>query len=812
MDQTDIIIGPFRRRVFAEALALLLDEEPGLSVRLIEDEDRARSFLDADTPTVVILQAPQDHEGASDHERSPPLLPRSDAVSVILISQEGEDVQIALRKVDRSRLRAAISLADKAPYPKVVALSADAPSQPPFMLPNFRRAETSGLSWVLAWLDAAFACALDDLAAARTGEGGAAWMQDLALLRNGFCRGQHIDGAEEARRFKALVDARMWQVRLFRTFALDPVELKLICLCAAPEIDHRYAQAIGLMQGNYADARPNATTLARMVGDETVGADIRALLAGRRNFARLAMIREEPGREVQPGYRVAPALFDLMLGIRRHAGAGWRLQGEGLPPQESLSARMADLLAGPAAPLVLATGEGVDLADEIAAALAANHCRALRADCRQIETETVHNRLQDWALRARLHDAALMLDGVETLDPGLQHAVLRQLDEGLARLRIVTGNTVPVSHDAVQIHVAKPTLSVLSRRWCSAAADHGLSLDDADARTLGSTLRLGLSDMDGVLRIAAGEHRTGAGYNDTAALIRDAARRVAAGHAPETVRRPVCVFGWNDIVLPPKMKAVLASVPGHVRHSRQVLDTWDFASRLPYGRGVGALFAGPSGTGKTMCAQVIAADLGVELMQVEIARCVSKYIGETEKNIDRCFRAAEAASAVLLFDEADALFGKRTEIKDAHDRHANVEVAYLLQRIEAYEGLVILTSNFKANIDPAFLRRLRFVCEFAMPTAEERHKIWRLAFPEKARCAPDVNFDFLARRLPLSGGSIQSIAVNAAYGAAADGLDAIQMRHVMDATRAELLKNGMLSAERTLPEPAAPRPLQEAVS
>ena len=199
-----------------------------------------------------------------------------------------------------------------------------------------------------------------------------------------------------------------------------------------------------------------------------------------------------------------------------------------------------------------------------------------------------------------------------------------------------------------------------------------------------------------------------------------------------------------------------------------------------------------------MCAQVIARDLGVELLQVELSRCVSKYIGETEKNIDRCFAAAEAASAVLLFDESDALFGKRTEIKDAHDRYANVEVAYLLQRIEAYEGLVILTTNLKANIDSAFLRRLRFVIDFPMPDASSRERIWRVAIPPETRCAADVDTAFLARRLPLSGGSIQSAAVNAAFGAAAEGCSEVHMRHVMAATRAELVKNGMFGAEKTL--------------
>ena len=297
--------------------------------------------------------------------------------------------------------------------------------------------------------------------------------------------------------------------------------------------------------------------------------------------------------------------------------------------------------------------------------------------------------------------------------------------------------------------------------------------------------------------MAAGRRRLGSDATDEE-LILNAARAVAARHAPETVRRPPAIFGWNDIVLSETVRQQVASIPDHVRHSAQVLDDWGFASRLPYGRGVGALFSGPSGTGKTMCAQVIARALGVELMQVELSRCVSKYIGETEKNIDACFAAAEAASAVLLFDEADALFGKRTEIKDAHDRHANVEVAYLLQRIEAYEGLVILTTNLKNNIDTAFLRRLRFCIDFTMPAEAERERIWQVAIPDTAKCAEDVDTAFLARRLPLSGGSIQSIAVNAAFHAAAAGCEEIHMRHVMTATRAELIKNGMFSTEKSI--------------
>jgi AAA+ superfamily predicted ATPase len=391
-----------------------------------------------------------------------------------------------------------------------------------------------------------------------------------------------------------------------------------------------------------------------------------------------------------------------------------------------------------------------------------------------------------------------MIENLERVDSERRAEVLDADIAALVRGAILVGSHIPaIMSDMVAVQVKKPNTNLVARRWRAAAEKQGLALAEEGARRLAGALRLPIRDIELVVRLAAGWRRMDADSSNEALLL-EAARDVSTRHAPEMARRAPTVFGWDDIVLPEPVKRQVAAIPEHVWHSSRVLVDWDFVSRLPYGRGVGALFSGPSGTGKTMCAQVIARNLGVELMQVEISRCVSKYIGETEKNIDRCFAAAEAASAVLLFDEADALFGKRTEIKDAHDRYANVEVAYLLQRIEAYEGLVILTSNFKANIDAAFLRRLRFVVDFPMPDAADRQRIWRLAIPAAAACAADVDTAFLARRLPLSGGSIQSIAVNAAFGAAAEGCGEIHMRHIMAATRAELLKNGMFSAEQAL--------------
>jgi SpoVK/Ycf46/Vps4 family AAA+-type ATPase len=260
------------------------------------------------------------------------------------------------------------------------------------------------------------------------------------------------------------------------------------------------------------------------------------------------------------------------------------------------------------------------------------------------------------------------------------------------------------------------------------------------------------------------------------------------------------MFTLADVVLPPDRHSQLNEMVSHVRHASQVLNTWGFGAQLPYGRGVAALFCGPSGTGKTMAALAIAHALQTETYVVDLSRVVSKYIGESEKNLDAVFGDAERAGAVLLFDEADALFGKRSEIKDAHDRYANIEVAYLLQRMEAFSGLAILTTNFKRNVDDAFLRRLRFVVDFARPGPLAREAIWRQCLPADAPIAHDVNLRQLARRLELTGGNIRQITVRAAFAAASERAGTIEMRHVVAATRAELRKLGMESADRALAE------------
>jgi ATPase family associated with various cellular activities (AAA) len=248
--------------------------------------------------------------------------------------------------------------------------------------------------------------------------------------------------------------------------------------------------------------------------------------------------------------------------------------------------------------------------------------------------------------------------------------------------------------------------------------------------------------------------------------------------------------GWEDLVVPAGVKGLLRDLTHQVRHRVTVYDDWGFGRRSNRGMGISALFAGESGTGKTMAAEVIAGELGLDLYRVELSAVMSKYIGETEKNLRRVFDAAETSGAVLLFDEADAIFSRRTEVKDSHDRYANLEVAYLLQRMENYRGLAILTTNLRSNVDRAFLRRLRFVVQFPFPDHALRAEIWRHAFPPQTP-VDDVNPDALAH-LQIAGGSIHAIAIAAAFAAADEGAP-VRADHILQAAKVDYTK-----AERTL--------------
>jgi SpoVK/Ycf46/Vps4 family AAA+-type ATPase len=246
---------------------------------------------------------------------------------------------------------------------------------------------------------------------------------------------------------------------------------------------------------------------------------------------------------------------------------------------------------------------------------------------------------------------------------------------------------------------------------------------------------------------------------------------------------------FDDLVLPAATLALLHDFLAWRRHGRAVLEDWGLGRAFGREPGATALFAGPSGTGKTMAAGVVAAELGLPLYRVDLAGTVSKYIGETEKNLERIFTAAARAEVVLFFDEADALFGKRSEVADSHDRYANIEISYLLQRMERHAGLTILATNLSQNLDEAFLRRLDTVVEFAPPRAADRERLWRRLATTRAPLAADVDFALLAKGFELTGGSIRNAALAAAHLAAAEG-EPIAMRHLMRAVARELAKLG----------------------
>ena len=268
-------------------------------------------------------------------------------------------------------------------------------------------------------------------------------------------------------------------------------------------------------------------------------------------------------------------------------------------------------------------------------------------------------------------------------------------------------------------------------------------------------------------------------------LLWNTCRAQARPKLDDLAQRIDCAANWEDLVLPESQLQVLRDVAMQVKQRAKVYDRWGFGGKSKRGLGISALFAGVSGTGKTMAAEVLARELQLDLYRIDLSAVVSKYIGETEKNLGRVFDAAELGGVVLLFDEADALFGKRSEVKDSHDRHANVEVSYLLQRMESYRGLSVLTTNLKSSLDQAFLRRIRFITQFPFPDSTQRAEIWRRIFPKST---PTVGLDYQKLgQLNVAGGNIRSIALNAAF-LAADANDAVTMYYMLQAAKSEYIK------------------------
>jgi hypothetical protein len=274
----------------------------------------------------------------------------------------------------------------------------------------------------------------------------------------------------------------------------------------------------------------------------------------------------------------------------------------------------------------------------------------------------------------------------------------------------------------------------------------------------------------------------------------EAARLHSGHHIAELAQKIEPRYSWEDLVLPQTPTNMLQELVSMVQSRPLVLETWGLGQKLTASAGVSALFSGPPGTGKTLAAQIIANQLGIELYRIDLSTIVSKYVGETEKNLERIFTEASQSNAILFFDEADAIFGKRSEVKDAHDRYANIEVGYLLQRMESYNGVAILATNLRANLDEAFTRRLQFIINFPFPDEEYRLGIWQVLMPPDLPRADDLDLELMAKRFKLAGGNIRNILVSAAFIAASDG-GSVTMQHLMHGAKREIQKMGRLVRE-----------------
>ena len=418
---------------------------------------------------------------------------------------------------------------------------------------------------------------------------------------------------------------------------------------------------------------------------------------------------------------------------------------------------------------------------------------------------------------AWFEDIILYLEEWEHLQ-GEENAIFRQQflevfadNHGMVIL-VGTQPWAVIEHHSLRlITVPFPSLDVVQRRmsWQVYLANAGIQLNESEMQRLGDRFRLTRSQIAAAVTMACNRvcWRDAIQSSETippSVCVQPtveelfAAARSQCGHDLATLTQKIeSSYTWNDIVLPEDALVQLQEICQRVVYRHAVFAEWGFENKLSYGRGVTILFAGSSGTGKTMAAGIIANDLGLDLYKIELSGVVSKYIGETEKNLDRIFTAAENANAILFFDEADALFGKRSEVRDSHDRYANLEISYLLQKMEEYEGLAILATNLRQNLDEAFVRRLAFTIHFPSPEVEDRQRLWRGVFPAQVPLAADVDFDWLASRFKFSGGNIKNIALAAAFLAAAAG-SPITMAHLLQATRREYQKMGKTLSDADL--------------
>jgi AAA+ superfamily predicted ATPase len=607
------------------------------------------------------------------------------------------------------------------------------------------------------------------------------------------------------------------------TLSLTKLEFEALVLCLAPELDPQYQSVFGMLQDQAGKRTATLGLVCAILGEAAVVRKALAIDGGLTRWQLLDSGAVLPAAD-EP-VRVDPAVAAWLLGNDRALLTDPRIA----PALVTPSARGAELPGGVSTGAQDATLASIlTTTDEHASWVILSgrdvegwrtliDFAARRAECPVAQVSAHALATVDPSAAAdlvtRLARAIVLTGAMPVLDAGDHTATSASLVHAgslLTQLTDFDTSGVVIARDLARVVTILPEGCRVLRRdgpdqtahagvFSSLASRAGMYLTWEDAERLAASFPSSVI-AEAAVRLAVLNGAPQEPLSEQPAAIAAACRRLTAPELPRFAERIRPVFRLDDVVMPPAERAQFEEIVSHVRYAPEVLDRWGFGEQLPYGRGIGVLVSGPSGVGKTMVALATAWELRTDAYVVDLSRVVSKYIGESEKHLDSVFAEAERAGAVLVFDEADALFGKRSEIKDAHDRYANIEVAYLLQRIEAFGGLAILTTNLRQNLDQAFLRRLRFVIELRRPDAAAREAIWRHCFPASAPMADDVNLRVLARMLDITGGNIRQITLRAAFSAAREAAPAITMQHIVAATRAELLKAGMPGAERELAE------------
>jgi hypothetical protein len=624
--------------------------------------------------------------------------------------------------------------------------------------------------------------------------------------------------------------------QLCRTFELNVFDRLVLLALLAPELDQGIERVYCYLQDNVTRKLPSVGFLLQLFCDGII-----SQFAARDRFGptspmlrnHLVTMSKPPGQSdvglLSMELRIEPTVASYLLGQDEldpllPSGTRWlenstSLDALVLPDavRRSIQRLLDSHTRERVSALVYLCGRaGQGRTTAAAAACTRLGIPVLRVSVRSLlmpgtSRDTFEQQLRRVARQAGLHRAAVVWVDADPLfdDDGALDAFL-SLARERSGLDFLVGSRdwVPSCELGAKrfVSLTVPQLDFAGRRavWCAALTEREHSLMDVEIDDLATKFRLQPRQIHVAVAHAASEARCLA--EDVQGVNVDGLTRAVRYQSNRTLgtiaRRVETRFDWADLVLPDVQLEQLRTIRDQVHHRGVVHDQWGFGAKYSLGKGLSALFSGPPGTGKTMAAEVIARSLGLELYKVDLSQVVSKYIGETEKNLARVFAEAEDSNAVLFFDEADALFGKRTDVHSSHDRNANMETSYLLQRIEEYEGIVILATNLAHNMDEAFLRRLAFRVEFSVPNATQRERIWRGVWPSDCPLDDDLDPKALAHKLEVSGGHIRNIAMAAAFYAASERRDGahgacvVRWKHVMQAARSEYRKLGLTLTER----------------